>query len=60
MENHLTQQYLLLALFAADRAGAAILDVYQKETRVEYKDDKSPLTEADRHAPETSRSATGH
>ncbi|MFC1811828.1 3'(2'),5'-bisphosphate nucleotidase CysQ [Thermodesulfobacteriota bacterium] len=48
----MTQKYLLLALFAAGRAGEAILDVYQKETRVEYKDDKSPLTEADRRSHE--------
>jgi 3'(2'), 5'-bisphosphate nucleotidase len=31
----------------AIRAGSAIMEIYQKDFRVEYKDDKSPLTEAD-------------
>lgn len=52
MKKSLLQKYLLRALFAAGRAGEAILDVYQKETRVEYKDDQSPLTEADRRSHE--------
>ena len=29
----------------AKEAGAAILEVYEKDFAVEYKDDKSPLTE---------------
>ena len=32
----------------AKEAGAAILSVYEKDFEVEYKDDRSPLTEADR------------
>ena len=53
MKKSLLQKYLLQALYAAGRAGQAILDVYQKDTRrVEYKDDKSPLTEADRRSHE--------
>ncbi|WP_345972469.1 3'(2'),5'-bisphosphate nucleotidase CysQ [Sulfurimonas diazotrophicus] len=31
----------------AQKAGDAIMDVYEKDFGVEYKDDKSPLTEAD-------------
>jgi len=29
------------------KAGVAIMDIYQKDFSIEYKDDKSPLTEAD-------------
>jgi 3'(2'), 5'-bisphosphate nucleotidase len=32
----------------AEQAGSAILDIYRKDFSVEYKDDKSPLTEADK------------
>jgi 3'(2'), 5'-bisphosphate nucleotidase len=32
----------------ARKAGDVILDIYQKDFTVEYKDDKSPLTEADK------------
>lgn len=32
----------------ANLAGKAILEIYQKDFSVEYKDDKSPLTEADK------------
>lgn len=35
-------------LSVARHAGEAIMDVYQKDFAVEYKDDKSPLTEADK------------
>lgn len=35
---------------AARAAGAAIMDVYSGDFSVEFKDDKSPLTEADRRA----------
>jgi len=31
----------------AKKAGKAIMEIYQKDFQVEYKDDKSPLTEAD-------------
>ena len=32
----------------AKKAGDAIMDIYEKDFTVEYKDDKSPLTEADK------------
>ena len=44
--------YLPLAIASALRAGAAILDVYGTDFGVETKDDKSPLTEADRRSHE--------
>ncbi len=34
----------------AKRAGKEILEVYEKEISVQYKDDRSPLTEADRRS----------
>jgi len=34
----------------AKKAGNAIMEIYQKDFRVEYKDDQSPLTEADTKA----------
>lgn len=37
-------------LETAVMAGQAILEVYKGEFRVDYKDDHSPLTEADRHS----------
>lgn len=41
-------QHIQIAITAALQGGAAILDVYNNaETKVEYKDDKSPLTQAD-------------
>ncbi len=46
-----TVQYdklVLTAILAAKRAGEAILDVYDSDFAVEQKDDKSPLTLADR------------
>lgn len=36
----------------AKRAGEAIMEIYAKDFNVEYKDDKSPLTEADQRANE--------
>ncbi|MDD5065174.1 MAG: 3'(2'),5'-bisphosphate nucleotidase CysQ [Phycisphaerae bacterium] len=36
----------------AQKAGDAILEIYAKDFAVEYKDDKSPLTEADKKANE--------
>ena len=41
---------LQIAIEAALEAGAEIMKVYDSEISVEYKDDKSPLTEADRRA----------
>ncbi len=38
------------AIHAAVKGGQAIMEVYKKDFSVEYKDDKSPLTEADRAA----------
>lgn len=38
------------ALVAAKRAGEAILEVYNSDFAVEHKEDKSPLTEADKRA----------
>jgi 3'(2'), 5'-bisphosphate nucleotidase len=37
----------------AQRAGAAILDIYRSAPRVHYKADRSPVTDADRAAEET-------
>ena len=39
---------LLLAVKASIMAGEGILDIYKKDFEVEYKEDNSPLTEADR------------
>jgi 3'(2'), 5'-bisphosphate nucleotidase len=36
----------------ARAAGRRILDIYEREFKVEHKDDRSPLTEADRVAHE--------
>lgn len=41
------EELILTTLFAAKRAGEAILDVYGSDFAVEQKDDKSPLTLAD-------------
>jgi 3'(2'), 5'-bisphosphate nucleotidase len=38
---------LIIAIKAALKAGEAILDIYKKDFRVDFKDDNSPLTEAD-------------
>lgn len=43
---------LSLSIIAALRAGVEILQVYKSEIAVELKDDRSPLTEADRRAHE--------
>ena len=42
--------YLYSALRAAVAAGKEILDVYSRPVKVEFKEDRSPLTEADRRA----------
>ena len=44
------QQCLSLSLLAAKKAGEAILEVYQGDIHVSYKNDKTPLTLADETA----------
>lgn len=44
------QQLLLSAINAALKGGEEILDVYNSDFAIEHKDDKSPLTEADKRA----------
>lgn len=39
---------LFLAIKSAVEAGSAIMEIYTKDFSVEFKDDKSPLTEADK------------
>ncbi len=51
----MTIQYdklILTTILAAKRAGEAILDVYDSDFKVEQKDDKSPLTLADKRSNE--------
>lgn len=43
-------KYLQIAIMASLEAGKAIMDVYNTAFEVEIKDDKSPLTEADKRA----------
>lgn len=43
-------ELILLAVNAAIKAGEAIMQVYEKDFSVEYKEDKSPLTDADKSA----------
>jgi 3'(2'), 5'-bisphosphate nucleotidase len=50
MEPTLLRDCLLAAIRAAKAAGDAILTVYRGEFEVEYKEDRSPLTLADRRA----------
>lgn len=50
MLNAFLQECLILSLPAAIKAGAAILDVYQGDIDVSYKEDKTPLTVADERA----------
>lgn len=45
-------EHLSVAIVAAIKAGAEILDVYKEDFDVEYKDDSSPLTQADTRADE--------
>lgn len=45
-------EYLITAIDAAVKAGKAILDVYESDFAVETKDDKSPLTLADKNSHE--------
>jgi len=42
--------FLTVVVKAALEAGAAILEIYKRDFSVEYKDDQSPLTEADKAA----------
>jgi len=54
-ELSMTIQYdklILTTILAAKRAGEAILDVYDSDFAVEQKDDKSPLTLADKKSNE--------
>ena len=44
------KEFLEKSLFAAVAAGTDILNVYETKFEVEYKDDRSPLTEADKRA----------
>jgi 3'(2'), 5'-bisphosphate nucleotidase len=46
------RDYLNIAINAAIQAGNVIMDVYQNTIAVSYKEDNSPLTEADRKAGE--------
>jgi len=46
--DYLLPKILETSVYAAYDAGKIILDVYKKDFDVEYKDDKSPLTEADK------------
>jgi 3'(2'), 5'-bisphosphate nucleotidase len=43
-------ELLMLSISAAFKAGEAIEEIYHKEFSIEYKEDKSPLTEADKSA----------
>jgi len=46
----LMKKHLLTAIKASLAAGKVIMEVYNSVIEVEYKDDKSPLTEADKQA----------
>ncbi|MGR3311651.1 MAG: 3'(2'),5'-bisphosphate nucleotidase CysQ [Candidatus Brocadiales bacterium] len=52
MDNIQYTQLILTAIFAAKRAGEAILEVYNSDFAVERKDDNSPLTLADKRSHE--------
>src|SRR5688572_10207198 len=52
MDADLLKKNLLLALDAASKAGEAILEVYDSDFAVERKEDKSPLTLADKRSHE--------
>ncbi|MCP4268980.1 MAG: 3'(2'),5'-bisphosphate nucleotidase CysQ [Candidatus Brocadiaceae bacterium] len=52
MENIQYDRLILTTLLAAKRAGKAILEVYDSDFTVEQKDDKSPLTLADKKSNE--------
>ena len=46
----LTGDFLVTAVLAAVETGKAIMEVYRGKIDVEYKDDKSPLTLADKRS----------
>lgn len=46
------EKYIFCALTAAITAGRAIMEVYSGDIEIEYKDDKSPLTIADKRSHE--------
>lgn len=50
MDNTQYTQLLIIALLAAKHAGGAILEVYNSDFAVEQKEDKSPLTLADKRS----------
>ena len=52
MDNIQYDRLILTTLLAAKRAGEAILEVYDSDFEVEQKDDKSPLTLADKKSNE--------
>ncbi len=52
MENIQYDRLILTTILAAKRAGKAILEVYDSDFTVEQKDDKSPLTLADKKSNE--------
>ncbi|MBO05574.1 MAG: 3'(2'),5'-bisphosphate nucleotidase [Parcubacteria group bacterium] len=52
MDNIQYDKLILTTILASKRAGEAILDVYESDFAVEQKDDKSPLTLADKKSNE--------
>ena len=48
MTNNELPKVLEFAKELAKQAGRIILDIYQKDFSVDYKDDSSPVTEADK------------
>lgn len=50
--NSLTTKNLFIAIKASLQAGEEIMKVYNASIKIEYKDDKSPLTQADKNANE--------
>lgn len=51
-DQEVTTALVFAAIFASKKAGDAILDVYNSDFAVELKDDKSPLTLADKRSHE--------
>ena len=49
-KKDIQEKYVAVALGAAIKAGKVIMDVYDKKFEVEFKDDNSPLTIADKRA----------
>ncbi len=44
------KRFAIAALAVAQRAGAAVMDIYRTGPEVRYKEDRSPVTDADRAA----------